>query len=91
MRFTHLESDRARFKVPTLRNIAFTAPYMHDGSISNLEAVIEHYNSGGATHPNKSALIRPLQLSPQEKASLVAFLKSLSDYTFIRNKKFKNE
>lgn len=91
MRFTHLESDRARFKVPTLRNIAFTAPYMHDGSISSLEAVIEHYNSGGATHPNKSALIRPLQLSPQEKASLVAFLKSLSDYTFIRNKKFKNE
>jgi cytochrome c peroxidase len=91
MRFTHLESDRARFKVPTLRNIAFTAPYMHDGSISSLEAVIEHYNSGGAPHPNKSALIRPLQLSPQEKASLVAFLKSLSDYTFIRNKKFKNE
>ncbi|WP_222164861.1 cytochrome-c peroxidase [Edaphocola aurantiacus] len=91
MRFTHLESDRARFKVPTLRNIAFTAPYMHDGSISSLEAVIEHYNSGGVAHPNKSALIRPLQLSPQEKASLVAFLKSLSDYTFIRNKKFKNE
>ncbi|MNU25722.1 Cytochrome c551 peroxidase precursor [compost metagenome] len=91
MRFTHLESDRARFKVPTLRNIAFTAPYMHDGSISSLEAVIEHYNSGGSAHPNKSTLIRPLQLSPQEKASLVAFLKSLSDYTFIRNKKFKNE
>lgn len=91
MRFTHLESDRGRFKVPTLRNIAFTAPYMHDGSIGSLEAVIEHYNSGGTTHPNKSAQVKPLQLSRQEKASLVAFLKSLSDYTFIRNKKFKNE
>lgn len=91
IRITHIESDRARFKVPTLRNIALTGPYMHDGSISSLEAVIEHYNSGGAAHPNKSSLIRPMQLSAQEKASLVAFLKSLSDYTFIRNKKFKNE
>lgn len=91
MRFTHLESDRARFKVPTLRNIALTAPYMHDGSINSLEEVIEHYNSGGVAHPNKSALIKPLQLSTAEKASLVAFLKSLSDYTFISNKNFKNE
>src|SRR5690606_29553474 len=50
MRFTKDEADRALFKIPTLRNIALTAPYMHDGSIKTLEAVVEHYNKGGAAH-----------------------------------------
>ncbi|MBK7763682.1 MAG: c-type cytochrome [Bacteroidetes bacterium] len=91
MRLTHLESDRARFKVPTLRNISVTAPYMHDGSFKTLEAVINHYNSGGYSHANKSSFIKPLGLSEQEKNDLVAFLKSLTDYQFINNKNFKNE
>lgn len=89
MRLTRLESDRALFKVPTLRNIQFTAPYMHDGSISSLKEVIAHYNSGGKPHPNKNKLIKPLGLSKQEQADLLAFLESLSDYEFIYNKNFR--
>lgn len=72
-------NDIGKFKVPTLRNISLTYPYMHDGSISNLEDVIEFYNAGGLTHQNKSKLIKPLNLSEIEKKSLVAFLHSLTD------------
>ena len=91
MRLTHLESDRARFKVPTLRNIAVTAPYMHDGSIQKLEDVIEHYNSGGHAHIHKSSLIKPLGLTTQEKQELLAFLHTLTDTQFLNNKKLRNE
>ncbi|MEO6038599.1 MAG: cytochrome c peroxidase, partial [Saprospiraceae bacterium] len=88
-RLTELESDRARFKVATLRNVALTGPYMHDGSLGTLEAVVEHYNSGGQLHPNKSALMRPLGLTAAEKADLVAFLRSLTDEAFVNNPKFR--
>ena len=88
-RLTNNEADRALFKVPTLRNVEVTAPYMHDGSIQTLEEVINHYNEGGSNHPHKNALIRPLQLFPNEKEALVAFLKSLTDDHFITNPKFK--
>jgi len=87
-RLTELESDRARFKVPGLRNVAVTAPYMHDGSLATLEAVVAHYDSGGQPHPNKSPLIRPLGLTSEEKADLVAFLKTLTDETFLTNPAF---
>ena len=88
-RLTNNEADRALFKVPTLRNVEVTAPYMHDGSIQTLEEVVNHYNEGGANHPHKSSLIRPLQLLQNEKDALVAFLKSLTDDHFITNQKFK--
>lgn len=88
-RLTGKEYDRARFKVPSLRNVAVTSPYMHDGSIQSLEAVIDHYNSGGHDHFNKSDLITPLYLNDQEKSALVAFLKTLTDEAFINNEKFK--
>ena len=78
-RLTMSESDMGKFKVPTLRNIALTAPYMHDGRFSTLEEVIEHYNSGGKNHPNKSAHISGLGLTENEKAALVAFLKALTE------------
>jgi cytochrome c peroxidase len=87
-RLTENESDRALFKVPTLRNIAVTAPYMHDGSLKTLTEVIEHYNSGGKNHAHKNPLIKPLQLSNQEKQDLEFFLKSLTDKTFLENKDF---
>jgi cytochrome c peroxidase len=87
-RLTGDESDRALFKVPSLRNVAVTAPYMHDGSLQNLEAVIEHYNAGGAGHPHQSSLIRPLNLTEKEKADLLAFLASLTDTQFLTNPKF---
>lgn len=88
-RLTEDSTDLARFKVPTLRNVGLTAPYMHDGSISTLEAVVEHYNSGGKSHPHRSILVKPLGLSAGEKADLVAFLKSLTDETFVKNPKFR--
>ncbi len=86
---TGRESDIGKFKVPTLRNIAFTFPYMHDGSISTLEQVIDHYASGGANHPNKSGLVRRFILSDEEKQDLVNFLRALSDEAFISNPAFQ--
>jgi cytochrome c peroxidase len=87
--------DVGRFRVPTLRNVEWTAPYMHDGSIATLEEVIDHYAAGGRTiesgpyagvgreHPNKDPLVLGFTLTAEEKADLVAFLKSLSDPEFV--------
>jgi cytochrome c peroxidase len=88
MRLTNLPQDRAKFKVPSLRNVAFTAPYMHDGSFASLQQVIEHYNTGGQAHVNKSNLVRPLQLTAQEKSDLLNYLNALSDDSFVRNNLF---
>lgn len=89
MRLTQLAQDRAKFKVPTLRNIALTAPYMHNGSFATISDVIEHYNNGGKNHINKSNFVKPLLLNTQEKQDLINFLHSLTDNTFIQNKNFK--
>lgn len=75
---TMKQLDKFKFRVPSLRNVELTAPYMHDGSLANLEAVIEHYNQGGKQHLQQNPLIRPLYLTEREKADLVAFLKSLT-------------
>lgn len=88
-RLTEDSADIARFKVPTLRNVALTAPFMHDGSFSSLEKVVEHYNSGGKAHPHRSPLVRPLGLTASERADLVAFLESLTDAHFASNPKFQ--
>lgn len=88
MRLTKLEHDRGRFKVPSLRNVALTAPYMHDGSFSTLEEVVHHYNSGGVDFPTKSPLVRPLYLSTEEEQALVAFLNTLTDHNFVTNPNF---
>jgi cytochrome c peroxidase len=71
-------SDRGRFKTPTLRNVALTAPYMHDGSVATLEDVVDFYNRGGGKNPHLDAIIAPLGLSAEEKKDLVAFLKALT-------------
>ncbi len=78
-RITGNPNDVGKFKVPSLRNVELTAPYMHDGSLPTLESVIDHYNSGGQPHPNKSGLIQPLNLTVQQKQDLVNFLKTLND------------
>ncbi|HRK77528.1 MAG TPA: cytochrome c peroxidase [Thiobacillus sp.] len=70
--------DRWAYKTPSLRNVAITAPYMHDGAFSTLEAVVEFYNKGGVDNPDKSPLIFPLNLTEEEKADLVAFMKTLT-------------
>jgi cytochrome c peroxidase len=90
-RLTGDDKDLALFKVPSLRNVGVTGPYMHDGSMTSLENVVDHYNTGGKDHIHKSDLIRPLNLSKAETQALVAFLETLTDHTFINNKKFRNE
>lgn len=72
------EVDKGAFKTPTLREVEFTAPYMHDGSLATLEEVVEHYDKGGIENPWLADRIVPLELSDQEKADLVAFMKALS-------------
>jgi len=71
-------ADRAAFKTPTLRGLAYTAPYMHDGSLATLEEVVDYYDHGGGNGPNKSKLVFELGLTTQEKSDLVEFLVSLS-------------
>jgi len=90
VRLTNLEADRALFKVPSLRNVALTAPYMHDGSVATLATVIDHYQTGGKPHPNKSLLLRPFTLTMQERADLLAFLNSLTDQSFVNNPAYRN-
>lgn len=75
---TKADANKGAFKTPILRNIAASAPYFHDGSTKTLEEVIEYYVRGGIKNPHLSADVKPLNLTAQEKADLVAFLKSLS-------------
>jgi cytochrome c peroxidase len=75
---TKMLADIGRFKTPTLRNIALTAPYMHDGSLKTLEEVIDHYDKGGDKNRFIDTKIFPLHLSQQEKADLLEFMKSLT-------------
>ncbi|MCI0377167.1 MAG: c-type cytochrome [Gemmataceae bacterium] len=75
---TKREKEKGAFKTPTLREIEHTAPYMHDGSLKTLEDVVEHYDKGGIKNPNLHERIKPLNLTKQDKADLVSFLKALS-------------
>ncbi len=90
-------NDNGKFKSPSLRNIELTAPYMHDGSLASLEDVVAHYNNGVQNHPNLDNRLRGnggqprrLNLSQQEQAALVAFLRTLTDNSFITDEKFSN-
>lgn len=80
---TGKDEDRGKFKTPTLRGVALTPPYMHDGSIATLEEVIEFYDRGGEKNPHLDAAMQPLDLTAEDKKSLVAFLKALSEPTGI--------
>ena len=75
---TKLDYDRRLFKTPTLRNVALTAPYMHDGSLLTLEEVVKFYNKGGSDDPLLSSMIGPLNLSDSDIKDLVEFLRSLT-------------
>jgi cytochrome c peroxidase len=99
---THDLRDVGRFKAPTLRNIAVTAPYMHDGSIATLQEVLDHYASGGRTmdhepyrgvgrdNPNKSPLVRGFSLTARDRADLLAFLNALTDNEVLHDERFAN-
>lgn len=95
---TGITADKGRFKSPELRNVALTAPYMHDGSIATLAEVVEHYNSGVLAHPNLdprlripgTATPRKLNLSAADSAALVAFLGTLTDESLISDPAYAN-
>lgn len=86
--------DSGKFKTPTLRNIEYTAPYMHDGRFSTLEQVLEHYNTGGVISttidPMMEAQGGGLFMTPAMKQNLIAFLKTMSDPDFLTNPAFSN-
>lgn len=82
-RITGLKEDYGKFKVPSLRNVTQTAPYMHDGRMATLSEVIDHYNRGGRDVRGKNVLIQPLGLDQAEQADLKAFLHSLTDTTVL--------
>jgi len=71
-------ADRWKYKTPSLRNVALTAPYMHDGSLGSLQEVVSFYNAGGVANPNLDPLLKPLELTPTAQDDLVAFLMSLT-------------
>ncbi len=75
---TGLEQDRYAFRTPNLRNVALTAPYMHDGSLATLRDVVDWYDRGGSRDPGKDAFVKPLRLSETQKRQLEAFLRSLT-------------
>jgi cytochrome c peroxidase len=86
---THRATDMGKFRVPTLRNVALTAPYMHDGSLASLEEVIDHYARAGRKSPRQDSRLRPFLLAPGERADLVAFLHSLTDREFVDDPRFR--
>jgi cytochrome c peroxidase len=100
--FTKDLADVGKFRAPSLRNVAVRSPYMHDGSISNLDAVLDHYAAGGRTiasgplagdgskNPNKNQFVSGFSLSAQQRADLLAFLKSLTDTEFLNDPRFSD-
>lgn len=83
---TDVATDRGKFRVPTLRNIEFTGPYMHDGRFYSLDEVLEHYNSGVKASENLDpSLKNGISLNTNERQQIKAFLKTLTDYEFIKN------
>ncbi len=86
---TKKEADNYLFKVPSLRNVALTAPYMHDGRFSTLEEVLAHYN-GGAMSTGHDAAIKPLHLGKQDISDIIEFLKTLTDHSFTSDPAFSN-
>lgn len=82
-RLTGDPADSGAFKIPTLRNVGFTSPYMHDGRFATLAEVLDHYASGGAGHAHQDSLLAPFNLSAQDRVDLLAFLAALNDTSFV--------
>jgi cytochrome c peroxidase len=87
---TGIAGENGFFKPPTLRNLVFTAPYMHDGRFNTLEEVIDHYTSGGKDSPNKSSFMFDLVLTESQKSDILAFLLTLTDSTVLSNPAYQN-
>jgi cytochrome c peroxidase len=82
-------NDIGKFKIPSLRNIELTYPYMHDGSMRSLDEIINHYKQGGQKHKLQSQVIQPFELSAKEQDQLKAFLYSLTDTSYMHSMKFR--
>jgi len=87
---TNKPFDNGTFKVPTLRNIEFSAPYMHDGRFGTLDEVIDHYVSGGEQADNLAPVLRPLNLNEYDRSALIAFIRTLEDQDFLNNPLLSN-
>ena len=88
---TRRAEDIGKFRAPSLRNIALTAPYMHDGSLATLEEVIDHYAAGGKfDHPNKSRILHSFRITDEDKRDLIEFLKSLTDQELLHDPRWSN-
>ena len=88
IKITGKKEDYLRFKVPTLRNIQFTFPYMHDGRFKTLTEVVKHYNSLGNDKSLSKELAKPMNLSDNDRVDLVFFLKTLTDNEFLFDKRY---
>lgn len=88
MKITNKKGDSLKFKVPTLRNIQFSTPYMHDGRFNSLSEVIKHYNQLTANNFLPEALKKPMNLSDRDRVDLLSFLKTLSDKDFLYDQRF---
>lgn len=86
---TGRSGDIGKFKVPGLRNVELTAPYMHDGSLLTLEDVVDQYDRGGRGDPTTDPQIAVLGLTDAEKADVLAFLRSLTDPSFVADARFR--
>jgi cytochrome c peroxidase len=90
MKITRKSSDSLKFKVPTLRNIERSAPYMHDGRYRSLQMVLFHYSSDIHSSATLASQLRKgISLTEEDKRSIISFLKTLTDYTFLNNKQFQ--
>jgi cytochrome c peroxidase len=94
---THKAEDAGKFKIPNLRNVALTAPYMHDGRFTTLEKVLDHYSHGIANHPNLDSRLKndngmpkKLEITSQEKKAIIAFLNAMTDFNMISDKALSN-
>jgi len=88
-RLTHDPADEGKFRVATLRNVALTAPYMHNGSLATLQDVLQHYAAHGSHHRNKNPIIDSIRLTQQDQEDIISFLHTLTDYEFINNPAFR--
>lgn len=88
-RITLNRMDHGKFRVPSLRNIALTAPYMHDGSYQTLESVLSNYQKKGSGHWNQSPVIGNIELEEEDKKAILAFLNTLTDSSFVNNEEYK--
>jgi cytochrome c peroxidase len=88
-RISRKSIDSLKFKVPSLRNLSYTYPYMHDGRFNSLQSVLKHYTKGIVQHPNLDEGLRAgIPLSDKERTDIIAFLLTLNDRSFVFDKQF---